>query len=382
MKAFGDLKTEWNELREKLFALQVDYKNAQADARAPIAENFKKLHDEGEQLQAKLLKAAEAAYAADPKNVTVSEFLAAFASGLYNADRYAESLPLAEALIKGNYSNKRIYNLAGKAAFNLGDFDIAEKYLKTAQDASAIDLKAERFLTYIPAYKTLWKKEQETRAAEAKADDLPRVQLKTTKGDIVLELFENEAPNTVANFINLIEKGFYNGVAFHRVLAEFMAQGGDPQGNGTGGPGYDIPCECYQPNKRNHFRGSLSMAHRGKDTGGSQFFITFLPTANLDGSAVDPKNTGACHTVFGRVTRCAKTPPQRPTRSSRRKSSANAVIPTSRRKSATKSPPRPPPPKKRSRPKKRNRPTRRSSRLYVADPSRVGLRAVESPSNS
>ena len=143
-------------------------------------------------------------------------------------------------------------------------------------------------------------------AAEAKADDLPRVLLKTSKGDIVLELFENEAPNTVANFIALVEKGFYNGLTFHRVLPNFMAQGGDPTGNGSGGPGYAIACECYRPDARMHFRGSLSMAHAGRDTGGSQFFLTFLPTRHLNGQ----------HTCFGRVIRgmdvLAKTPLPRP----------------------------------------------------------------------
>ncbi|NLF08042.1 MAG: peptidylprolyl isomerase [Pirellulaceae bacterium] len=115
--------------------------------------------------------------------------------------------------------------------------------------------------------------------------------MKTSKGDITLELFENEAPNTVANFISLAEKGFYDGLTFHRVMAGFMAQGGDPAGNGTGGPGYSIACECYKPNHRCHFRGSLSMAHAGRDTGGSQFFLTFAPRPNLNG----------LHTVFGRV---------------------------------------------------------------------------------
>jgi len=95
----------------------------------------------------------------------------------------------------------------------------------------------------------------------------------------------------VANFISLVEKGFYNGTPFHRVLPQFMAQGGDPTGTGGGGPGYTIPCECHQPNARVHFRGSLSMAHAGRDTGGSQFFLTFRPTHHLDGQ----------HTVFGRV---------------------------------------------------------------------------------
>ena len=94
------------------------------------------------------------------------------------------------------------------------------------------------------------------------------------------------------NFIYLVQRGFYDGLTFHRVLPGFMAQGGDPKGDGTGGPGYSIPCECFQPNHRLHFRGSLSMAKsQNPDTGGSQFFITFLPTRQLDGK----------HTVFGRV---------------------------------------------------------------------------------
>ena len=140
-------------------------------------------------------------------------------------------------------------------------------------------------------YKEAWAKEKAIRDTEAKADDLPRVLLKTNKGDIVIELFENQAPNSVANFISLVKKGFYNGLSFHRVLPGFMAQGGDPKGDGTGGPGYSIACECGRPDHRLHFRGTLSMAHRGRDTGGSQFFLTFVPTPHLDGK----------HTAFGRV---------------------------------------------------------------------------------
>ena len=128
------------------------------------------------------------------------------------------------------------------------------------------------------------------------ADDLPRVKMVTTKGEIELELFENEAPNTVANFVNLIDSGFYNGLTFHRVIEDFVAQGGDPEGTGGGGPGHTIACECYTSDHRTHFPGVLSMAHAGRDTGGSQFFLTLntynrLDHANLDGA----------HTVFGRV---------------------------------------------------------------------------------
>ncbi|HEX4147353.1 MAG TPA: peptidylprolyl isomerase [Pirellulales bacterium] len=126
---------------------------------------------------------------------------------------------------------------------------------------------------------------------EAQAAENPQVLLKTSKGDVVIELYEDEAPNTVANFVNLVEKKYYDGLKFHRVIDGFMAQGGCPKGDGTGGPGYCIACECYQQNAHKNVRGSLSMAHAGRDTGGSQFFITFEDTPHLDGK----------HTVFGRV---------------------------------------------------------------------------------
>jgi cyclophilin family peptidyl-prolyl cis-trans isomerase len=293
----------WDELREQLAQTQIDYKSAKPEDRGPIEEKFKKLKADGEKFRPELLKVMEAALKKDPKSTAVTTFLAAYANGCYNADDHDEALRVAELLIAADYPNKRIYSLAGRAAYNTMDFDKAEKYFKIAQAAGGLDNLAENFSKLVPAYKPLWKKEQDIRAAEAKLTGdqaLPQVLLKTNKGDIVLELFENEAPQTVGNFVNLVEKGFYNNLSFHRVLPGFMAQGGDPKGDGTGGPGYEIPCECYKENKRLHFRGALSMAHSGKDTGGSQFFITFVPTDNLDGPAVSPSNTSN-HTVFGRV---------------------------------------------------------------------------------
>ena len=112
--------------------------------------------------------------------------------------------------------------------------------------------------------------------------------IETDKGNIELTLFEKEAPNTVANFEKLANSGCYNGLTFHRVIPNFVIQGGCPKGNGTGGPGYTIKCEI---NPHKHGTGALSMAHAGKDTGGSQFFITHSPQPHLDG----------VHTVFGKV---------------------------------------------------------------------------------
>lgn len=107
---------------------------------------------------------------------------------------------------------------------------------------------------------------------------------------IVMELFEDAAPNTVANFEKLANDQFYDGVIFHRVIPGFVAQGGDPTGTGMGGPGYTIKCET-EGNPHKHVAGSLSMAHAGKDTGGSQFFLVHEPQPHLDG----------VHTVFGQV---------------------------------------------------------------------------------
>ena len=118
---------------------------------------------------------------------------------------------------------------------------------------------------------------------------MPKAIMETDKGTINLDLFDQDAPNTVANFTKLAKSGFYNGLKFHRVIPDFMIQGGDPTGTGGGGPGWKIKCEI---NKQKHTPGTLSMAHAGKDTGGSQFFITHTSTPHLDG----------VHTVFGRTT--------------------------------------------------------------------------------
>ncbi len=114
--------------------------------------------------------------------------------------------------------------------------------------------------------------------------------IETPKGEIRLELFADQTPLTVANFVNLVERGFYNGVTFHRVIPNFMIQGGDPDGTGRGGPGYRFEDECRNDLQHNT-AGTLSMANAGPGTNGSQFFITHGPTPHLDGK----------HTVFGRV---------------------------------------------------------------------------------
>lgn len=121
---------------------------------------------------------------------------------------------------------------------------------------------------------------------------MSKVKISTDKGDMIAELYDNETPITVNNFLKLIGEKFYDGLIFHRVIPGFVAQGGCPNGTGSGGPGYHIPCEVTAP-KQFHDQGVLSMAHAGRNTGGSQFFICHnrQGTQHLDGN----------HTCFGKV---------------------------------------------------------------------------------
>jgi peptidyl-prolyl cis-trans isomerase B (cyclophilin B) len=121
---------------------------------------------------------------------------------------------------------------------------------------------------------------------------MKKAEIHTAKGIMKVDFYDTDAPNTVANFIKLAESGYYNGLNFHRVIPDFVIQGGCPNGSGSGGPGYKIKCELDGGNQY-HDRGVLSMAHAGRDTGGSQFFVCHsrTNTAHLD----------RVHTCFGKV---------------------------------------------------------------------------------
>ena len=298
---FDQLFGEWKKLVAEILRLREESRRATVDQSAANEKTAQELIQRAQAMQPKLAAAAEAAYVEAPMpEDEAGAFLLGIALQQWQNDDYEESLRVCKILIDHGYGDKLVYAPAGWSAFCTNDFDLAEKYLGMAQESTALERLGAgtarmggMFLKQIPLfYRDAWKREQGLRILETKADDLPQVLLKTTKGDITLELFENEAPNTVANFISLVEKKFYDGTPFHRVLSQFMAQGGDPKGDGTGGPGYTIEDECSRPDHRNHFRGSLSMAHEPEpNTGGSQFFLALRPIRDLDGM----------HTVFGRI---------------------------------------------------------------------------------
>ncbi len=290
---FAKVNKEWHALVGNLAALKVQYHNlTDAAQKADVAKKYHEELEKGNAMLSQLIESAKNAYVESPNgDPEITKMLVDVLADWVARDDYEKSFELGKIMVENKCPDKSVAGLAGVSAFCVNEFDLAETWLNAAKASGSLSQEHEHFLDTLPYYKEAWAKEKQIRAAEAKADDLPRVAMKTNEGTIEIELFENEAPNTVLNFITLVEKGFYDGLTFHRVLPAFMAQGGDPKGTGSGGPDYTIPCECPRPDHRLHFRGTLSMAHAGRDTGGSQFFLTFLPTQHLDGK----------HTAFGRV---------------------------------------------------------------------------------
>jgi cyclophilin family peptidyl-prolyl cis-trans isomerase len=184
--------------------------------------------------------------------------------------------------------------------------EVLDQLLAEGSSAQKDEIKALRAMAshYIP----LWQREQQIRLEEARRDDLPRMKLVTTRGELLVELFEDHAPNTVAHIITLVEQGFYDGTRFHARIAQYSIQGGCPYTrraedrarHGTGHPGYLVPDEL-DSSCRDHFAGSLSMANAGVlDTNGSQFIVSLVPAGWLNVRRA-PNTPPLGNTVFGRI---------------------------------------------------------------------------------
>jgi len=299
---FDAILESWRPFVDELRQMREEYNDGDPERRPELAKRYDEMLDKGHVLEGQVVQAAVDACVKEPEeNEDLAAFLMYILRVLLMNEEYEDTVKIGQILIDNRLGDYSVYYCAAIAAFAACEFDISESHFQVL-DKNQIRLPGrnnpmqevvDECRTDMAYQKVVWEKERKIREQEAVDGNLPRVELITTEGTIEVELFENEAPNTVANFISLVEKGFYDGLKFHRVLPQFMAQAGCPKGDGTGGPGYSIRCECYQPNHRLHFRGSLSMATSGRDTGGSQFFITFRPTRGLNGN----------HTVFGRVVR-------------------------------------------------------------------------------
>ena len=292
---------------EKLQDLKKKFEDAEtSDEKRTVRDQYVDLIREFEvEIYPDMLDLAAKVYEKNEGDLDAGEIVMKEAFNNNDFDRSAE---ISAKLLAADRNTKDVLSMGAVSQFALHNFEQAAAIFAEAQKSNRLDLRYETYIDSAKKYQDLWKTEQELRAKEDALEGdaaLPRIQFETSKGKIVFELFEDHAPNTVANTISLVEGGKYDGIGFHRVINGFMAQGGDPNtldddpsNDGYGGPGYSIKCECFEDGTRMHFRGSLSMAHSGQDTGGSQFFITHLPTDWLN-ARTEPDKGG--HTVFGRV---------------------------------------------------------------------------------
>ena len=307
-EAYDTQMTAYKENLKKLRSLKEEYQTATPETRDQIQSQFAPLVQETGRLQKELIPAAIAAYqASNGSDAEIFQFLMVMLEwSVIKTENYEMAHDIAVVLLpSGKIPDEYAYLYAygAYASFNVMELEDADRFYTMTKEKGGLESLRKQdprgemqipaiLAKFLPEYKELWAQEKEIRAREAQGDNLPRVLLRTTKGDIVLELFLHEAPESVGNFMTLVSQKYYNGVPFHRVLPHFMAQGGDPTGTGAGGPGYCIADECRKPGARNHFRGSLSMAKTSQpNSGGSQFFLTFVPTEFLNGQ----------HTVFGRI---------------------------------------------------------------------------------
>lgn len=260
-----------------------------------IGAKLEKLSDYLTKLYPKLMELAEAAWKEAPSSdPEILRYIVEVLDVKLVTEDYENAQEILVGLIQQRIPQQYLadlYDVAGEVCFMLNDFEKAGQFYEQAAKAGVLSERGALLQKDVSYQRVGWAKEAILREREAKADDLPRVVLKTTKGDITFELFENEAPNTVANFIYLVKKGFYDGMYFDPVIPGLFAESGNSMENEDGGPGYTIRDEFDEKNARHHYRGTISMSRTGENTAGSRFYISFAPQKELDGKAV----------VFGRV---------------------------------------------------------------------------------
>lgn len=296
---FEQVRDEWSsfsqELDKALFRMNQLRANRAAPERLQQAIHiYDDVLERGAEVMTRLIDATLEAYRDDPDNAEAQRLLEVLADTCLASDRYEDAARMARALVDQGVEGPEPYRWLGLASLELMQLDLAEECFRRVESRGGTDEKIQAAWDRLERMREPWAKEQAVREAEAAADNLPRVLLRTTRGDIVVELYEDQAPNTVAQFISLVEDQFYNGLEFFRVETHFAAVTGCPANNGTRGSGFQILNEFDREDRRMAVRGTLSMVDQhGQGTLGSQFFIALSNFGALDAVA---KNT-----VFGRV---------------------------------------------------------------------------------
>lgn len=305
-KEFNEAFNNWRNTVRQLHKVGVNYISANSSDEAEVLrEKYADLTTQGEQQMEIFLPLALQLFKengthtwknddSQTANIDLDHLITQVQNHLFEKGRLDQAYELGTELLKHNKGNVRADFIRRRAALLTNRFiDVGNFGVDFEKEMENIPEAEKSMLAVLPQIGQAYEIEKAIQRRDAAADNLPRVQMKTTKGTVVFELFENEAPDTVGNFISLVEKGFYDNIAFHRVIDRFMVQGGGvTDKNESKKPGYKIYDEHNKKDIRLHFRGSLSMANTGApNSGSSQFFVCLVPTAGLN----------AKHTVFGRV---------------------------------------------------------------------------------
>jgi cyclophilin family peptidyl-prolyl cis-trans isomerase len=293
VEQFDALRAQWAKFSLDLDKARYRVNNCPPEQKNEAVLAYDTLLEQGNELLRQFSAASVAAYEADPTNTEAERYLQTMIEHTLAADRYEDVLRMTQAVIAHGKPDAKLYEQAALASLEIGDLDAAERMFAECEKLGALSDDAKQKRETIPEWREKLAREAKLREAEAQADNLPRVTLVTTKGDIVLELYEDQAPNTVANFVALAERKFYNGLEFFRVENGFAAVAGCPLNRGTGGPGHEIVCETDRDDRRPALRGTISMVNAGRGRCGSPFFIA------LASSGV--RNSEAGNPVFGRV---------------------------------------------------------------------------------
>lgn len=271
------------------------------EARTPAAkQEFKERRQRSRQLMKETFRRALEVTNTGVLNKDLAQFISTVVQHRNGIDYYdADTFEGAAKMLDAGMDFQFLVEAGARSALVIGDFDSASRLLKVLGTVDKFDEIDRVLYSNLDRYREQWEAEQKIREQESSDDQLPRVKLETTQGDVIIELFLNQAPTTVSNFIRLVEEGFYDGLDFYQVIDHALALTGDPAGTGEGNSGKYIVDEHQREDARHGFRGSLAMAkipdaETGKlvpNSASSQFAILFLPVASISEQ----------QTVFGRV---------------------------------------------------------------------------------
>lgn len=280
-KATEALREHLRKMRELIVLYNVTDDATQA---REIRQTYLEEIQPGNELHHAMISAAVKEFQSNPaENPLIGEMLVRLIERKIDVDRFEGLLEAELALVGTEFETEDLARQITMTSIALNEYDKTEKFVAPLVQDPVQGPRFKNIQDDLRKFRENWERELELREQDAAGEPLPMVRILTTKGAMDVELFENQAPQTVANFIHLVERGYYNGLNFHRVVEHFAAQGGCPNGDGSGDDGYTIYGENDNPDSRSFFRGTLGMALAGTDTdsAGTQFFITFLPTPEL-----------------------------------------------------------------------------------------------------